>query len=322
MSMRVVAPGLLTTVQDSGRIGSRHLGVGQAGALDAYSHSIANLLVGNPTGAATLEITLGGPTLVLEDDAVIALCGATIDAHADGVALADWRPIMLPAGVTVSLGACRQGARAYLAVAGGFSVAAVLASASTDLRGGFGGVGGRALARGDRLACEPAPHTIETISIAPWWIDPSPELQWDRPAVARVIAVTGDAPWKNGLFDRTWRVATASNRQGLRLEGTPLPSVESDDRVSEPVAPGAIQLPSDGQPIVLLADAQTHGGYPRIGHAIRADWPRLAQLRPGDVLHFSPCTEDEARQARLEQAHRLARLALAIADRRRPASPY
>lgn len=110
-----------------------------------------------------------------------------------------------------------------------------------------------------------------------------------------------------------WRIANASDRQGLRLEGAPLQPRDTHERVSAPVVPGAIQLPPDGRPIVLLADAQTHGGYPVIGHVIRADWPRLAQLRPGDALHFHPCTREEARQARLQQAQQLARLALAIA---------
>jgi antagonist of KipI len=312
VSLRVLAPGLLTTIQDLGRTGSRHLGVGRAGALDAYSHAIANLLVGNPVGSATLEVNLAGPTLACTRAAVIAVCGADIDAQVDGHALPGWRPVRVPAGATVSLGPCRQGARAYLSVAGGFSAVPVLGSASTDLRGGFGGVHGRALRRGDTLAFPPLQVAIDAVQVARWWIDPSPELQWDVPAVVRVLPPSDDTPSPRALFAAPWHIASAGNRQGLRLEGGLLAPADATERISEPVAPGTIQLPPDGRPIVLLADAQTHGGYPRIGHVIRADWPRLGQLRPGESLRFRPCTHDEARLARLDQSRRLARIALAI----------
>ena len=151
--------------------------------------------------------------------------------------------------------------------------------------------------------------------IAPWRIDPAPDLAFDRPAVLRVLAGADATTPASALFDRGWRVAPASDRQGLRLEGDTLGVADGHDRVSEPVAPGTIQLPPDGRPIVLLADAQTHGGYPRIGHVIAADRPRLAQLRPGEALRFAPCTAAQALQARREQAHRLARAAIAIASR-------
>lgn len=316
MSVRVLAPGLLTTLQDGGRQGWRHLGVGGAGALDAYSHAVANLLVGNAEEAPVLEATLAGPRLAFEHATRIALCGADIDASADGISVPGWRPVDLSAGTTLALGACRAGARAVLAVAGGFTVPAVLGSASTDLRGGFGGLGGRPLVAGDTLPMAAANGTAAAFAVAPWWIDPAPDLDFKAPVRVRVLPgrdalVPGDA-----LFREAWRVAAASDRQGLRLEGAPLSPHARREAVSEPVAPGTIQLPPDGSPIVLLADAQTHGGYPRIGHAIRADRPRLAQLRPGDTLHFVPCTASEARRLACEQRQRLARIAHAIEHRR------
>lgn len=321
MGVRVLAPGAMTTVQDLGRTGWRHLGVGLAGALDPHSHTIANLLVGNPADAATLEITLAGPTLAFATGAVVAVCGADVDVRADGIAVPGWRPIGLPGGTSLSIGACRKGARAYLAIAGGVRVATVLGSASTDLRGGFGGMRGRALARGDVLDIAKADIAIPELDIAAWSIDPSPELQWDVPPLARVLAPdrAGTAP--HALFASAWRVANASNRQGLRLEGSAVQHEPASAPISEPVLPGTIQLPPDGHPIVLMADAQTHGGYPRIGHVIRADWPRLAQLRPGERVRFRPCTDEEARQARLDQSHRLGRIALAIAARRQAPTP-
>lgn len=321
MGIRVLAPGAMTTVQDHGRTGCRHLGVGQAGALDAYSHAIANLLVGNAADAATLEITLTGPTLAFAKDAVVAVCGADVDMRVDGIELPGWRPIRLPGGATVSIGACRKGARAYLAVAGGIRVAPVLGSASTDLRGGFGGVHGRALMRGDVLDTATGGRIADPELVVPtWWIDPSPDLQWDEPAIARVLPPDRPGGSPQGLFASSWRVAAASNRQGLRLEGSAITHPGASAPISEPVLPGTVQLPPDGRPIVLLADAQTHGGYPRIGHVIRADWPRLAQLRPGETIRFVPCTVGEARQAWLDQTHRQARIALAIAGRRQPAT--
>ena len=322
MSVQVLAPGLLTTVQDTGRHGLRHLGVGCAGALDAYSLQIANLLVANDADAAALEITLAGPRLRCERAVRIAVCGAEIDAHADDLALPGWRPIDLPAGSELMIGHCRRGARAYLAIAGGIAVPHVLGSASTDLRGGFGGLDGRALHAGDRLVLG-ATEVIEAneLHIAPWWIDPTPDLDFDLPALARILPGSDAMSPPDALFEQAWQISSRSDRQGLRLEGTPMMlagtlHIKSDQRISEPVTPGTVQLPPDGQPIVLLADAQTHGGYPRIGHVIAADLPRLAQLRPGETLRFAPVTLAQAHAAWRAQRQRLQRIALAIEAKR------
>lgn len=315
MSLRVLSPGLLTTVQDRGRTGWRHLGVGCAGALDGDAHTLANLLVGNAADAAAFEVTLAGPRLRFDAPARIAVCGATIDMQCDGVPLPTARPILLPAGATLTLGGCRRGARAYLAVAGGLEVPAVLGSRSTDLRGGFGGFEGRALNTGDVLSIGATSlASVDAMRIASWWIDDAPDSPFDR-AIRLLPGADAIAP-ADALFDAAWNVAAASDRQGLRLQGPALRAVDEGERISAPVAPCTVQLPPDGQPIVLLADAQTHGGYPRIGHVIRADLPRLAQLRPGDTLRFAPCTPVQAHQAWQGQRHRLARLAMAIERRR------
>lgn len=314
MSVRVLAPGLLTTVQDAGRRGALHLGVGSAGAADPWSHALANALVGNPSDTAALEITLAGPLLHFDTAARIALCGAQIDAHVDDQDIPSARPVDLPAGSTLRLGACRDGARSYLAVEGGFAVPMLLGSASTDLRGGFGGMRGRALANGDvvPLAASRA-RRIPQLRIAAWWVDHAPHDD-PYPVVHVLPGETTTVPHE-GLFASPWRVDAASNRQGLRLRGTALAPADVRERISEPVFPGTVQLPPDGQPIVLMADAQTHGGYPRIAHAIRADWPQLAQLRPGDAMSFAPCDPEQAHAALQRQRHRLARLRVAIAAR-------
>jgi biotin-dependent carboxylase-like uncharacterized protein len=320
MSVRVLAPGLLTTVQDRGRHGWRHLGVGTAGAVDLFSHAVANLLAGNASDAAALEISLQGPRLQFDQSAVVAICGADIAARADGVDLPAWRRVSLPAGTRLALGACRRGARAYLAVAGGIGVPPVLGSCSTDLRGDFGGMHGRPLAAGDVLPmARSLPSPGGSIVVSPWWIDPTPDLLLhegrEQPVVVRVLPGRDASAPEHALFARPWRVGAASNRQGLRLDGDALSLRDGREAVSEPVAPGTIQQPPAGGPIVLLADAQTLGGYPRIGHAISADWPRLAQLRPGDLLRFEPCTASAARRLACEQRQRLARIAYAIAAR-------
>ena len=320
MSVHVLAPGLQATVQDGGRHGHRHIGVGSAGALDPYSRALANLLVGNAMDAPVIEAALAGPSLRFDRAARIALCGAMASARVGDTAIPEWRPVDLPAGSELHIGRCSVGARITLAVAGGWSVPNVLGSASTDLRGGFGGVRGRALAAGDDLlvgrSSEPGSRALR---IARWWIDPAPDLDFAAPVVVRVLPGHDATTPADALCAESWSVTATSNRQGLRLAGPPLAldPAAATQRITEPVAPGTVQLPPDGQPILLLADAQSHGGYPRIGHAIACDMPRLAQLRPGDTVRFESCTAADALRLRREQASRRARIAMAIAERAR-----
>lgn len=321
---RVIAPGSLTTVQDRGRDGWRHLGVGRAGALDPASAALANRMAGNPSDAAVLEITLIGPTLELPQPARIALCGAAIDARFEDAqnrvhAIPCGRPVDLPAGL-LRLGAIRSGLRAWLAVAGGFDVPLVLGSRSTDLRGGFGGLHGRALRSDDVIPLGPQPmHDLVEPQAPAWWIalhtvpaNASPI----RCVPASDTATVADAA--RALTMQDWRVDPRSDRQGLRCSGAPILAT-LEEQVSAPVAPGTIQLPPDGQPIVLLADAQTVGGYPRLGHVVCVDLPRLAQLRAGDALRFEAITADAAALLRRKRDAELARALLAINDRLRRA---
>ena len=314
MSLGVLAPGALTTVQDGGRSGWRHLGVALAGVLDAEAAALANRLVGNADNAAVLEITLHGPTLQLLQPVRIAICGADVQAHSEDesgtrTAIPGGRPVDLPTGI-VHLGAIRNGLRAWVAIAGGIDVPMVLGSRSTDLRGGFGGLEGRALRRGDRLAlATPPPLDCVIPRMTKWWVDP---IDHDREAPVRFVPSTHPAATR--LAGSHWRVSARSNRQGLRLEGAALPAT-GGDVISAAVAPGTLQLPSDGQPIMLLADAQTVGGYPRLGHVIAADLPRLAQWRPGEGLRLQPVDAREAAALSLARRAQYARLHHAVADR-------
>lgn len=314
MSLHVLAPGLLTTVQDRGRDGWRHLGVARCGALDPDAAALANRLAGNDADAAVLELTLHGPTLRLQRPLRVALCGASVAAYfeSDGErhAVPGGRPVELPAGV-LHLGALRDGARAWLAVAGGLDVPPVLGSRSTDLRGGFGGLQGRALRGGDVLPLLAPPLACERPRMPKWWIDAragAPHAGNEPHPIRYVPAAHAGALQ---LARRRWRLSPRSNRQGARLEGDAIAG-RRDEEISAPVAPGTVQLPPDGSPIVLLADAQTVGGYPRLGHVIAADLPRLAQLRPGDALRFEPCDTGTATRLACAARARLARIALMI----------
>ena len=312
MMLHVRHGGALTTVQDRGRSGWRHLGVAHAGALDPVQASRANRLVGNSVDAAVLELTLRGPGLEFEQPTRIALCGAHIDAHfedarAERHAVPLGRPVTLPAG-TLRLGMIRNGLRAWLAVAGGIDVLRVLGSRSTDLRGGFGGIEGRALHSGDALPLGAhAAIDAKALEAPNWWIalDQAASMQ---DAIRYIPGASSESPM---LAERTWTIDARSNRQGLRCSGDAIVAT-SCEQISAPVAPGTIQLPPDGQPIVLLADAQTVGGYPRLGHVIAADLPRLAQRRAGDALRFVAVDAIASRAAARRRQGEIARLHWAI----------
>lgn len=319
-ALRVVAPGAATTVQATPRDGWRHVGVARGGALDPAQAVLANHLVGNAHDAAVLEITLGGPTLAFDAPIRIALCGAAIDAafdSGDGVRriVPNGRPVALPAG-TLKLGTIRHGLRTWLAITGGIDVPVALGSRSTDLRGGFGGIDGRTLQAGDALPL--GPHTAPPANATPdaprWWI------ALDPPSAGACLVryLPSSHALATALRDGAWRIDPRSDRQGLRLGNDNLPA-SHETLLSAPVAPGTIQLPPDGKPIVLLADAQTVGGYPRLGYVIAADQPRLVQLRPGDAVRFEPVDADEAERLRRQRQSELAR-ALIAADARRPSA--
>jgi len=325
MSLRVVRGGLQTLVQDLGRYGLQHLGVVPGGAMDALAHRIANALVGNAAELATLECTVLGPTLVVEQHALIALYGAAFEARADDHPLPRNRPVLVRAGTTLALGHASRGARAYLAIAGGFDVAAVLGSRSTYVPAAFGGLSGRALQPGDsvpgvadlaRLSASRFERLVRrrgaiehaALRAVHWF---APELDLPVGDVLRVRAMAGrhhaqfDAASQHAFFAERWRIAPDSNRMGYRLEGPRLARESPVDILSEPTCLGTVQVPNDGAPIALMADRQTTGGYPKIAEIAGADIPALAQLAPGAYVHFVECSVDEADAARLAAEARL-----------------
>jgi antagonist of KipI len=291
-AIAVIQPGLFTTIQDLGRPGHRAAGVPLSGAADPVSLRLANLLVGNPPGAAAIECTLLGPTLRFEPETIVAVVGAEFPGFPPGVAT------RVPAGTELVLGHATRGCRGYLAVAGGIEGEPVLGSRSTLVVAGIGGLAGRPLRAGDRLAVGmPAARRMGGVTAEPR--SGRPELPArGRPCPLRIIPGEHAAAIQAGAWARTFRTSSRSDRMGVRLEGEPLAGAAAGgSATSVAVFPGTVQVPPDGQPIVLLADAQTIGGYPVLGQVIAADLPLAAQLRPGDDVRFLPVAVDEARAA-------------------------
>ncbi|MFN0186694.1 MAG: biotin-dependent carboxyltransferase family protein [Aquabacterium sp.] len=300
--LAVLQPGAACTVQDSGRRGLRHIGMPLAGALDPLLLACANIVVGEAADAAGIEIALAGPTLqALLAPVRVALAGE-VDAtvhRADGstAKVAAFTSITLAPGDRLAVGACRRG-MAYLAISGGCRVPPQLGSRSTYARAALGGVKGRALAAGDLLPCSESPGGAEQ-QAAPWLLEAGPIRVILGPQLAHFTAAACDT-----LFGQGYVVTRDSDRMGMRLSGPALEHAAPGgaDIHSEGVVPGSIQVPGNGAPIILLADAQTVGGYAKIGTVIRADLPRLAHLRPGDSVRFARSSVAQALAARQAQA--------------------
>ncbi|TAM61662.1 MAG: biotin-dependent carboxyltransferase [Rhodanobacter sp.] len=323
MSVSVLKPGLLSSLQDAGRPGHAALGVGRAGAMDGPAWQLANALVGNTRGEAAIECTLLGPSLRFEQAAVIALTGAAMAAHVGDQPIPLWTGCRLPAGSVLRLGGMTHGSRAYLAVRGGFDVAPVLGSRSSDLHARLGHRHGRALRAGDVLpigAAEPLPGLAlgDAVQPLPWSINPQPWFDFGGRPLALLRGSHGhllDQPSQQLLHGAAFIISKDSNRTASRLDGHTLHLREPLELISEATLPGTLQLPPSGQPIALLAEAPVTGGYPRIGQIAAVDLPHLAQRRPGDAVCFRCSTLDEALTRLAARQQRLGRLIKAIAQR-------
>lgn len=307
--LEVETGGLLTTVQDLGRVGRQRSGLSPGGVMDPFAATVANLLLGNPRGDAVLEITLLGPALRVLAETQIAICGGDLSALLDGEPLPLWKTVTVRAEQRLSFARRRAGARAYLAVSGGFAVPEVAGSRATFLRGNLGGLEGRALRGGDIL-----PGVVPPLLAAERSLRLSDQPAYELPAALRVLpgphlphfTDTGQA----AFFAASYTVSPQSDRQGYRLSGPAVSRSNLGDLLSEPMPLGGIQVPPDGQPILLMADRQTTGGYPLVAVVISADIPRAAQLAPGDALHFVPISFADAAAAaiRIQQCLRLLEL--------------
>ncbi len=287
--MKVLMPGLFTTIQDLGRPGHRASGVPLSGAADVVSLRQANRLVGNPDAAACLEFTLLGPDVAFSEDVVVAVTGGAFPGWAGE------RAMVVRSGEPLSLGHAVTGCRGYLAVAGGFAVASVLGSRSTFVPARLGGLRGLPLTAGDFVPVgEPVGRATGRLE-APLAVS---RRTSGGPVVLRMIPGEQFSRCGERIWSAQHTVSSRSDRMGVRMDGPPLGSGEGAGSLpSVAVLPGTVQLPPDGQPIILLADAQTVGGYPVIGHVIAADLPLVAQLRPGDRVRWRETTVDEAHAA-------------------------
>ncbi|MBR0827728.1 biotin-dependent carboxyltransferase family protein [Bradyrhizobium manausense] len=291
--LEIIEPGLATTIQDLGRRGLQRFGISASGVMDPIALATANALVGNATDTAALEITLAGPVLTsVGADIRVALAGADFSISIDGRPVTSHESHDLMAGQRLAIGTARDGARSVLAVSGGFAIAPMLGSLSTHSRSQLGGLNGGPLRKSDRL-----PLAVPRLPASPHlMVSPAHRRRAQGP-VRVLLGPQDDAFGAEGLatfFGSEYAVTALSDRMGCRLEGPRIQHAGAVGIVSDGTVFGSIQIPGNGQPIILLADRQTTGGYPKIATVISADLPRLAQLRPGEHLRFQAIEEDDA----------------------------
>jgi antagonist of KipI len=306
----VTRGGFLSSVQDLGRAGFREFGVSSGGALDPFALRVANLLVGNDAGAAGLEITLGGLQLRFEDQRIIAWCGGEFDVRLGSTPLPAGHSCLVNGGEALEFRSAKIGCRAWLAIACEIDVPIVLGSRSTDLRANFGGLNGRALRDGDIVSLGKPPRSAPAATRISSWTAPH---DWVSPAkrdpVLRFVRGIDWFRFNDVTIERftnhEFAVSPDSDRMGVRLDGPELKRQDNVDLISEAVAPGTIQVPPSGKPILLLGDCQTIGGYPKIAHVITVDLGIAAQLRAGDRVRFSEVLLVDAHRLLLERERQL-----------------
>ena len=326
MSVTVIKPGMLSSVQSRGRDGYQHQGLPVAGAMDERAHRLANALAGNEGDPATLEITLTGPTLRFDAPACFALTGADLGATLNGLDIPQLRPLIAHAGDTLAFGARpAAGVRAYLAVHGGFALAPVMGSETTYLRSGFGGFQGRALAKGDEIPLRQplaAGRDLGALQKDLW------DLRVYLPAALgnkrrEFIRFLPGVHWpefsqssRRAFAESEFRISPQSDRMGYRLLGPALSMHQPRQMLSEAACFGTVQVPSGGEAIILMADRQTTGGYPKIAQIATVDLPALAQYAPGQTLRFQRVELEEAQRLDGERERAFAQLHEALAPLR------
>ncbi|MFS0666865.1 biotin-dependent carboxyltransferase family protein [Peribacillus frigoritolerans] len=321
MSLRVIKPGLLTSIQDLGRKGFKQHGVIVSGAMDAHSLRIANMLVGNEEGEAALEITLMGPTIKVEKNCLISITGGNLSPTLDNKVVPMWKPLLVKNGSILRFEGCKSGCRAYLTVAGGFAIPEIMESKSTYLRAGIGGYMGRALKADDVLQInEPSKNLDDrtfkgSFSFPKWFVNEKEFMPGGKPHIRFIDGSQYEYftdSSKDSFVERLFKVSNQSDRMGYRISGPALKLKDNGELLSEAVTNGSVQVPPDGNPIILLSDSQTTGGYPKIAQVITADLPIIAQVKPGESIQFSRVNLKEAERLFLQKERQLKELKVSI----------
>ncbi|KFM98538.1 biotin-dependent carboxyltransferase [Bacillus clarus] len=314
MNVEILHAGMFTTIQDLGRYQYQQYGVPVSGAMDRVALRIINMLVGNEEDEAGLEITIMGPKMLIKKTTLLAIGGANIEPLLNGEPIPLWRPVLAEEGSMLCFGKLQFGCRAYVTFAGGIDIASSMGSKSTYVRAAIGGIEGRMLRKGDRFgigtpskfANHVINHLIEDNRVKTKWAICHHVLpKYNRHPVLRVITDFESDQFTEAslqsFFTKEYKVSSYADRMGYRLEGEVLKRMEEREILSSSVTCGTIQVPSGGHPIILMADRQTTGGYPRIGNVISVDLPILAQLKPGDYVAFEKISIEEAGKLYIEQ---------------------
>lgn len=317
MSITVLNPGLLTTIQDLGRSGYQKYGVIVSGAMDTYSARLSNIIIGNEEKEGVLEITMTGPSLELKEGTLFSITGADLSPTINNISVPMGRPVYIKEDCILKFEASKTGSRSYLSVAGGFDIPLVMDSKSTYLRAEIGGLKGRALKKNDvlkvgeksiissKIIYKLKDIKNETSFIAPSWYVKEYNIKNSKESIIRVFE---DRQFNkisegsiNKFFSSEFTIDVKSDRMGYRLNGPKIELKEKLEMISEEVSIGTIQIPPDGNPIILLADRQTAGGYPKIAHVAFVDIPKIVQLKPNSKLKFKKITLEEAEKLYFEK---------------------
>ncbi|MBS4224026.1 biotin-dependent carboxyltransferase family protein [Lederbergia citrea] len=313
MSIKVIKSGMYTMIQDLGRQGWQRFGIPVGGAMDEMAAKLVNIVLGNDENEAVIEMTLIGPTLQFKENAIIAIFGANMSPKLNGKTVKHGKPVQVRNGDFLKFGAAKPGVRCYLSVKGGFKIDKVLQSHSTFVPAGIGGLNGQVLKSGDLLPLN-KPLVHKEVN---WGLSHTFENYFQTNGPIRFIKGRQN-DWftnksKQQFVESSYTISSDSNRMGFRLNGGPaIDLIEKKELTTEGTAFGSIQIPPNGQPIILMADRQPTGGYPKIGEVIRCDLPRLSQMRPGDKLRFEEVTLEEAQRLLIDEHRELAALKLAF----------
>lgn len=315
MSLKIIKTGILDTLQDMGRYGYQHLGINPGGMMDKFSAQIANILVGNKVNEAVIELHFPASVFIFQQPALIALSGADFSASINGEKIPSLHPVLVNKNAVLQFHRVAKGARTFIAVKGGFNVPAWLGSTSTNLKATAGGFNGRALRKDDEISFkEPnIDYTLLKVKeyvVLPWKAND----KWENSNSNEILILTGNEcgrltdKSKEKIFGQPFTITNQSDRMGFRLKSEPLLTTTNEEIVSSAVSFGTVQLLPDGQLIILMADHQTTGGYPRVAHVISAHHSRLAQMKSGEMIRFRLADQQMAEELLIKQEQHLLQL--------------